>query len=405
VRAVVFDLSIPRYVMAKAMGKVALSLYDGDSSCLRVRNDVPEPRLPGDEWVRLRPIACGLCGTDVATVYFKHPPSVSPYASFPFVPGHEVLASVADVGKAVRGVREGDRVVVDPWLNCRVRATAPCARCAAGEYQVCERTALGPMKGMILGGCADLPGGLAEVMVAHESQVFPVPTYVADGRALMTEPLAVAVHAVLRNPPSAGERVLVIGGGPIAFCAVLSLSELDFDADITLYALEPTHLDKALALGAHRALCPRDGQLIDVAADLTHAPRLKPVIGREFLAGGFDRVFDCVGTAVSLSDAFAVTRPGGTIVMVGAAGVMSTLDLSFLWSKEIRLVGSLGYGFEDRDGARRRTFDIALDILASSDRPIDDLVTHRFPFERVRDALRANLLRQKSGALKTVLHP
>lgn len=404
-RAVVFDLSIPRYVMAKAVGKVVLSLYDGDSSCLRVRNDLPEPALPGDEWVRLRPIGCGLCGTDVATVYFKHPPSVSPYASFPFVPGHEVLAFVSEVGRAVRGVREGDRVVVDPWLNCRVRAIEPCARCAAGEYQVCERTAIGPMKGMILGGCADLPGGLAELMVAHESQLFPVPTYVTDDRAVLTEPLAVAVHAVMRNPPSAGERVLVIGGGPIAFCAVLSLAELGFEADITLFTLDPTHLDKARVLGAHRALCPRDGELLELAAVLTQAPRLKPVLGREFLAGGFDRVFDCVGSPTSLSDAFAVTRPGGTIVMVGAAGIMPKLDLSFLWSKEIRLVGTLGYGFEDRDGTRRRTFAIALDLLASVDRPIEDLVTHRFAFERVRDALRANLFREKSGAIKTVLHP
>lgn len=404
-RAVVFDLSIPRYVVAKAVGKVALSLYDGDTSCLRIRDDLPEPSLPADDWVRLRPIGCGLCGTDVATVYFKHPPSVSPYASFPFVPGHEVLAYVAEVGRAVRGVREGDRVVVDPWLNCRVRATEPCARCASGEYQVCERTALGPMKGMILGGCADLPGGLADLMVAHESQLFPVPTYVTDGRAVLAEPLAVAVHAVLRNPPSAGERVLVIGGGPIAFCAVFSLAELGFDADITLYALDPTHLEKARSLGAHRALCPRDGQLLDIAADLTRAPRLKPVLGRDFLAGGFDRVFDCVGSAASLADAFAVTRPGGTIVMIGAAGVMPKLDLSFLWSKEIRLVGTLGYGFEERDGARRRTFDIAVDLLASANRPVEELVTHRFPFERVRDALRANLFREKSGAIKTVLHP
>jgi threonine dehydrogenase-like Zn-dependent dehydrogenase len=405
VRAVVFDLSIPRYVFAKAVGKVALSLYDGDSSCLRVRHDVAEPKLPAADWVKLRPISCGLCGTDVATVYFKHPPSVSPYASFPFVPGHEVLATVTEVGSAVRGVREGDRVVVDPWLNCQVRATEACVHCAGGEYQVCERTALGPMKGMILGGCSELPGGLADLMVAHQSQLFPVPTYVSDGRAVLTEPLAVAVHAVLRNAPSAGERVLVIGGGPIAFCAVLALAELGFDVDITLYSLDPTHLDKARALGAHRALCPRDGQLIDVAVTLTGAPRLKPVLGRDFLAGGFDRIFDCVGSSASLADAFAVARPGGTIVMVGAAGIMPKLDLSFLWSKEIRLVGTLGYGYEERGGARRRTFDIALDLLSSADRPVEDLVTHRFGFERVRDALRANLMREKSGALKTVLHP
>jgi threonine dehydrogenase-like Zn-dependent dehydrogenase len=405
VRAVVFDLSIPRYLVAKAVGNVALNLYDGDNSCLRVREDVPEPKLPADDWVKLKPIACGLCGTDVATVYFKHPPSLSPYASFPFVPGHEVLATVVEVGKAVRKVREGDRVVIDPWLNCAVRAEKPCARCVASDYQVCERTALGPMKGMILGGCSELPGGLADRMVAHESQLFLVPKDMSDGRAVLAEPLAVAVHAVARNPPARDEKVLVIGGGPIAFSAVLVMAELGYDADVTLYALEPTHLDKARALGANRALCPRDEPLIDLAIRLTGAPRLKPVLGRDFLAGGFDRVFDCVGSAASLADAFAVIRPGGTIVMVGASGVMPKLDLSFLWSKEIRLVGTLGYGFEEQRGSRRRTFDIALDVLAAPARPVEDLVTHRFSFDRVRDALRANLFRHKSGAMKTILHP
>ena len=404
-RAVVFDLSIPRYVVAKAVGKVALSLFDGDNSCLRVRDDVAEPKLPGEDWVRLRPIACGLCGTDVATVYFKHPPSISPYASFPFVPGHEVLAHVSGVGASVTRVREGDRVVVDPWLNCKVRNTDACARCLAGEYQVCERTALGPLKGMILGGCSDLPGGLAEVLVAHESQLFPVAAHVSDERAVLTEPLAVAVHAVVRNAPLTGERVLVIGGGPIAFAAVLTLADLEFGADVTLYAADPTHLDKARSLGAHRALSSRDGKLVDLAADLTKAPKLKPIIGRQFLAGGFDRVYDCVGSASSIADAFAVTRPGGTIVMVGAAGVLPSVDLSFLWSKEIRFVGTLGYGFEQRQGASRRTFDIALEILSSTSRPVERLVTHRYPLEEVRGALRANLFRDKSGALKTILHP
>lgn len=404
-RAVVFDLSIPRYLAAKAVGNFARRLYDGDNSCLRVRDDVAEPKLPADDWVKLRPIACGLCGTDVATVYFKHPPSVSPYASFPFVPGHEVLATVVEVGKAVKTVREGDRIVVDPWLNCRVRATEACTRCRESDYQVCERTAIGPMKGMILGGCSELPGGLADRMVAHESQLFAVPAHVTDDRAVLAEPLAVAVHAVMRNPPVKGERVLVIGGGPIAFCAVLSLAELGFEADVTLYTLEPAHLDTARALGAARALCPRDGQLIDIAIQLTGAPRLKPVLGRDFLAGGFDRVFDCVGSAASLTDAFAVTRPGGTIVMVGASGVMPKLDLSYLWSKEIRLVGTLGYGYEEQAGKRRRTFDLAVDILAAAKRPVESLVTHRYQFDRVRDALRANLFRNESGALKTVLHP
>ena len=226
-RAVVFDLSIPRYLAARALGKRIPSLYDGALSCISMRDDVPRAQLPGDDWVRLRPLLTGVCGTDVATVYFKASPTLSPYGTFPFVPGHEIVAVVTDVGRGVTsGVREGDRVIVDPWLHCALRGVPACERCAAGEHQTCARAGVGPRRGMMIGACSELPGGWCEEMVAHESQLFVAPASMSDERAALAEPLAVGVHAVARHMPRAGERVLVIGGGAVAYAVLVAAREL-----------------------------------------------------------------------------------------------------------------------------------------------------------------------------------
>jgi threonine dehydrogenase-like Zn-dependent dehydrogenase len=91
--------------------------------------------------------------------------------------------------------------------------------------------------------------------------------------------------------------------------------------------------------------------------------------------------------------------------MVGAAGVLPRIDLTALWTKELRLVGTLAYDHDTHAGARRRTFAITRELLEGSDRPVEALVTHRYPLERFREALRANRDRRASGALKTLLVP
>jgi threonine dehydrogenase-like Zn-dependent dehydrogenase len=402
-RAVVFDLSIPKYLAAKALGGFLPMLYDGAPSCLSFRDDVARPARPGDDWLRLKPIATGVCGSDLGFVYFKSSPTISPYGSSPFVPGHEILAVVTEVGRKVSGFKEGDRVCVDPFLSCEIRGVPDCGRCEEGEYGTCERHGTGPKRGMMLGACAELPGGWCEEMLAHESQLFAVPDSVGDDRAVLMEPMAIASHAILRNRPAPGERLLVLGGGPIAFCTLVMLRELVPDADVTLFTIEKHQADIATLLGATRAWTPEGEPLVERAARLTGAAVLEPELGPSFLAGGFDRSFDCVGSATSLRDAMGLSRAGGTVVMVGAAGVLPRLDLSHLWSKELNLVGTLAYGHEDYRGRRRRTFDITRELLEGTELPVERLVTHHFGLESYQDALRANLDRSKTGAIKTVI--
>jgi threonine dehydrogenase-like Zn-dependent dehydrogenase len=238
-------------------------------------------------------------------------------------------------------------------------------------------------------------------MVAHASQVFRVPDSVPNEVAVLTEPLSIAVHAVMRHPPKDGDDVLVVGGGMIAFAVVWALKELCPGARVTLFTVEKYQLPIATALGADRAWSPEGGSLLTQAARATSSQVLKPVIGRPFLAGGFARVFDCVGSKASLDDALRVSRGGGTIVLVGNSGVMS-LDTTFLWNKELKVEGTVFYGTEDFRGRRARTFDATLELLASTKKPLASLVTHTFPLERYADAIAVNLDRSEHKSVKAV---
>jgi threonine dehydrogenase-like Zn-dependent dehydrogenase len=409
-RALVFDLSIPKYLLARAIGaKRAPRLFYGPRSCFTLR-DVPTPTPPNDEWLVLRPRLAGLCGSDLSAIFLKMSPAMSAVtigAGESAVFGHEVLADVEHVGVGARGrgVKEGDRVVVDPVLGCAARSLVPCARCAAGEYGTCARIGSVMPKGVILGACPSWPGGFGERMVAHRSQVFRVPDSIADELAVLTEPLSVAVHAVLRHPPVDDEEVLVIGGGPIAFGVLWALREIAPRARVTLYTVEDYQLPIATSLGAARAWSPRGGALLDRTATATSSAVLRPVLGREYLAGGFSRVFDCVGSQASLDDALRITAPGGTIVLVGAAGVTPTLDLTFLWHKELKVEGTAYYAEEDWKGRSARTFEATLELLGSTRAPLAALVTHRYPLGDYARAIEASVHRTAHRSVKAVFAP
>jgi threonine dehydrogenase-like Zn-dependent dehydrogenase len=402
VRALVFDLSMWKYAVAKAVGPKLRRVFYGPGTCFELR-DVPEPKAPSDEWVTLKPLLTGFCGSDLSAIFFKYSPAMSAVslgAGERAVFGHETLAEVVDVGAGAKGrVKAGDRVVIDPVLACEPRGLDPCPRCAVGEYATCERAGTARPKGVMLGACTEYPGGFSERMVAHKSQVFRVPDSVPNEVAVLTEPLAIAVHAVLRHPPKDGEDVLVVGGGMIAFAILWAIKEIFPGARVTLFTVESYQLPIAQALGADRIWSPENGPLMDQAARATSAQILRPVIGRPFLSGGFDRVYDCVGTKPSFDDALRVTRGGGTIVLVGNSGQMA-LDTTFVWNKELKIEGTVFYGNEEFRGRRARTFDATLELITSTRAPLARLVTHTFPLEQYAEAIEVNLDRGKHKSVK-----
>lgn len=405
-KGLVFELSIPKYVLAKGIGGMYPKVHYGHGSCLSLR-ELASPTLPGPDWVRLRPVLAGLCGSDMGTLFFKMSPQNEPFNSFPAVLGHEVLAEVTELGPQARGVEVGQRVAVNPLLPCRLRGIQPpCKPCAAGQENGCERTAEGCLApGQMMGFQKDLPGGMGTEMVAHPSQLHPVPEGVGDKAGVLVEPLAVSLHAVLKVPLRDEDRVLVIGGGPVAFACLWAIRALGYRCHVTLLAAEEYQLELARRFGADEAFrVTRDERAeAEEVARRTGAKVYRPVIGPPALTGGFEVTFDCIGHVASVQDALRYTRSLGKVVLVGAAGILERVDWTTVWRNELTLLGSYVYGPESFRGERKHTFDLVLELLARREGPDPSgLVTHTFPLARYQEAIEANLARGRYQSVKTV---
>lgn len=406
--AITYEVNLGTYFLGKAVGGVWPGLYHGPLSGLRHRRDWPAPTRRGDDWALVRVTHAGVCGSDIAAVHYKSSPALTPFTSFPSVLGHEILGVVEEAGPAVDHVKVGDRVAVEPFLTCATRGIAvACEACRGGHYCVCHHTADGEMApGMIMGACRDHGGGWGERVAAHRSQLFRVPDELSDTEGVLVEPVSIGMHAVLRRVPEAGSRVLVIGSGMMAFAAIAALKMLRVACEITHLTHLPYQKAAGLALGVTHAICHAEGDDPTTRVkQITGARGYRPILGREVLVGGFDQVYDCVGTDTSLQDAMYFTRPRGTIVLVGAPGELPGLDWSFVWSRELTLMGTLGYGVEDLNGERIRTFDLTMRLMLERRVPLEPLVTHTFALAQVTQALEANLDRAGSRSIKTVFTP
>ena len=396
-RALEYDFSPVRWLAARHLGSRAPGLAVRFSG-LRLRNP-PPPAPPGPDWVSVRVRLAGICGSDIAMLRGRTGPQLSPFVSFPAVPGHEVL------GVVEKGPLVGRRVVLDPFLGCRCRGLPPCPACAQGHTALCHRFAEGALApGMLLGYCRDLPGGWAERMVAHVTQLHPVPDGVDDASAVLAEPLAVALHAVLAAPLVGEDRVLVVGAGTVGLCVLAALRLLDAQADVVVVARHPGQREHAKALGAS-----------EVVGDVEAAERLAArrgwgaghagLLGTRGWSGGFDRVFDAVGSASSVAGALRLARAGGRVDLLGCSGVLPHLDLTPAWAHELHVQGFCGYGSEPAAGGGH-TIALALRLLAERPSlPLRALVTHRFPLARYREALAAAFFHRRSDSVKVVLTP
>jgi L-iditol 2-dehydrogenase len=255
--------------------------------------------------------------------------------------------------------------------------------------------------GMLLGFCRDLPGSWSDQMVVHRSQVYPVPPDVPDAAAVLVEPFSIALHAVLKRPPAEGSRVLILGGGSVGLLVLAALRLLDIPCHVTVIARYPFQAKMASRLGADDVR--QDARA--AATEITGAREYRPLKGRAVYAGGFDWVYDCVGSARSMDESMRVAGPGGKVMVVGCVGEVSRLDLSFIWSSELEMSGSYGYATEESLDGSPHTFEVALRLLGDHpEYPIPDLVTHRFPLTAWREAMRVNLNRGREGAIKTTFY-
>lgn len=395
-----YRLSVPGYLATRAMDRLLpRSIATGRLPGLEYGPWAPIP-LPGADWLRVRPLLSGVCGSDMALLMAKSSPALSPFTSFPAVLGHEVVAQVSDVGASVQDVPAGERVVINPYISCEMRGLDPCPSCASGQRCICTQAAEGNLSaGMLIGFCRDLPGSWSEQMVVHRSQVYPVPPEVPDTAAVLVEPFSIALHAVLKRPPEAGSRVLVLGGGSVGLLVLAALRLLDIPCHVTVIARYPFQAKMASRLGADEVRTDARGAATEIAG----AKAYKPLKGDAVYAGGFGWVYDCVGSARSVDESMRVAGPGGKVIVVGCVGEVARMDLSFIWSGELEIIGSYGYATETSLEGSPHTFEVALGLLKDHpEYPLSDLVTHRFSLSAWREAMRFNVNRGREGTIKTV---
>ena len=332
--------------------------------------EVAEPELPTPEWQILRPRLAGICGSDLATVTGRSSRWFEPIVSFPFVPGHEVVADT----------RDGARVVIEPVLHCRIRGVEPlCPACAAGRTNHCERLIAGHLSpGLQTGYCRDTGGGWSLAVAAHPDQLHPVPAGWSDEAAVMVEPTACAVHAALVPPPSEQATAVVIGAGTIGLATIAAVTALRHDiATLIAVAKHPDQRRLAKSLGATFVVEP--GELRRAVRRATGSW----ILEQGQLTGGAPIVWDCVGSSDSIAEALAVAAPGGTVVLAGMPGHVG-VDLTSLWQREIRLVGAYAYGPEPAGGGRH-SFDLAMAVVEQAG--LERLVSAAYPLERFADAI------------------
>ncbi|MBI2344310.1 MAG: alcohol dehydrogenase catalytic domain-containing protein [Deltaproteobacteria bacterium] len=396
--ALQFELSIPRYLLNKTLCHLAPHHFFPRVSLLHERR-VPVPSLPNAEWVRVAIEACGICGSDLNALRGHEAYSMEPYASFPAVMGHEIVGRVVACGDAVPEVPLGTRVAVENILPCAPRGmTPPCAACARGDYALCEHFACGALPpGVCLGFTRGLGGGFGKYVVAHRSQLFPLPDDVPLDAAVLIDSLASALQPVAHHRPAPGATVLVFGAGIIGLHVVQALRATGFTGQLVVVARHRFQGMLAKRFGAS-AIVLRN--IIHYLAELTGATVRRPTLGPPVLDGGVDLVFDCIGSSHSIDTSLRITRKRGTVVVVGTAGALSRVDASPLWFKEITLTGSALCSTAEIGGLRQRTYQHVIDMLSDGRLQSEGLVTHWFPLHEYRKAFATALDKRRHQSLK-----
>ncbi|MGE4282484.1 MAG: zinc-binding dehydrogenase [Clostridia bacterium] len=403
-KAVTFNASIPKYITTMALGSLDKDFYHSPLSCISFK-ETDAPSLPNDNWVKIKTLYGGICGSDLNMILLHDSPSTSPFVSFPFVIGHENLGIIVEKGKNVNQFDIGDKVVADPLLSCDAReVSAPCSNCRAGHYSLCENITKPPLSaGISIGFCKDTGGSWGEYYVAHHSHLYKVPEGVADEAAVMVDPICSALHPVMNNFPDDHEKILIVGSGVIGLLVVGCIRALGSKCDITVMAKHTFQGKMAQNSGADRIVYARDKDYFDVFRKITNASLYQPMLGKRFMLGGFDKVFDCVGSSSSIDECLKFTRARGTMILVGLASYPKKIDWTPVWFKELKLTGSMYYNTEVyRDGKTETAYRIALDFLRDKKLDVKNMVTHTFSIDSYRQGIKTALDKKNNESLKVI---
>ena len=307
--------------------------------------------------------SCGICGSDIH--YWDSGKPVG------LVMGHEFAGVVVDPGNR-KDLVKGDRVTGLPISPC-----GKCEACKSGNVQYCSET-WSEAVGLSLVN----PGAYSEYTGCRPDMIRKIPSTVSYDAACMTEPSAVALHAVNLAHIKIGSKVLIIGGGIIGLmCAEFSkMAGADY---IAIMETNKKRGRKAVSFGK-----------IDEYYDALKEDSMDKIITKT--NGGFDIVLECCGNSAAVSEALMAVEPGGKVVLVGVSIDAITIPSALAVTKEVNMQSAIAYTVDEFDTCLKLISDKKINVT----KYIDDLV----PLEAVQDSFE-RLTSGKDAAIKIIIKP
>ena len=312
-------------------------------------DDVPEPEAaPGEVVVRVG--ACGICGTDVHIVDGEFPPT-----KYPVIPGHELGGEIVALGPDVVGWKVGDRVGIDPTLNC-----GTCYYCQRGMGNICER---------LNGIGTTRPGGFAERVAVPQRTLYPLPDSMTFAAAALIEPVACVVHAFHRLQPQPGDTYLIYGAGPMGLQNA-QVARFHGASHVAIVDINPSRLERARSVFGFDLL----GASLDEVRHV--APR------------GFDNVIEATGVTKVAEMAINAVKRRGKLLLFGVCppGEKAGYDVFRIYNEEITVLGTMAVLY---------SYGPAIDVIAAGAVDASKMVTHTFDIDAFPEALA--LARQGTG--------
>jgi (R,R)-butanediol dehydrogenase/meso-butanediol dehydrogenase/diacetyl reductase len=316
---------------------------------------IPDP-APGEGEVVIRVGRCGICGSDL------HMTEDAAYGINPgAILGHEFAGEVVALGKNAEGLAEGDLVSVIPLCSC-----GRCETCLAGEPAWCASFGL-------------QGGGYAEYALTRPNQCVRLPGSASLADGAIVEPLAVALHGVNLSGLKAGDRVLVLGAGPIGLAVAFWARRLGAGR-VVVQDVADWQRTRALAMGASAFVADCENPV--AASDRA-------------LGDKADIVFECVGITGLIAQAVEQVRVKGTILLLGLCTRPDTFNSFAMLSKEIRLITSAFF--------KRQEYEAALDALDAGAVEPRMLVTDTIGLDDVPTVFEG--LKQRTHQCKVLIAP
>jgi len=282
-------------------------------------NEIGTPILKSKEAL-IRVGYAGICGTDIHIFRGMHP-----RASAPLVMGHEFSGIVEEIGINNNDIKKGDRVVVNPLISC-----GNCFPCKEGHFHICPNLNL-------IG--IDQNGGFAEYCHVDSGKLFKIPDSLGMDLAALMEPVAVAVHAVRKSKLSLGDKVAVVGGGPIGQL-ISQICKLNGASSVVMLEINPERINFAKKFGIMTGTSLKES--MKKVKDVTKGK-------------GADIVYEAVGIQATYDYVTDLVKAGGKIVSVGAASKPIALNFWKIYFEELNIIGIHVYEPED--------IKIAIEIL------------------------------------------